>query len=381
MGVKRFRVAVLCPRTTPGGQTSRASVRGRSAERIALVDSWQFSQADKAKASDFVVDNGGDEDALRAHGAEASAPCGRARGGAERRSSGGMGTSVGLPRIQGHAAILLEEAMITVYGGGSWGTALAHVLASAGREVSLLLRDEAVAAAVNERHENPRYLPGLPLAPSLRAVTDSSVLGASDVWVLAVPCQNQRGALEAARTLLRPETVIVNAAKGIELDTLKPLSVVTREALGGTEEDVRCRYAMLSGPSFAREVVENKPSAVVLGCAEETLGARLRAMFATPWFRCYSSPDVRGVELGGAVKNVIAIAAGVCDGLRFGDNARAALVTRGLAEITRLGVAMGARASTFMGLSGLGDLDAYLHRRSFPQPAGGTASRRGGKAR
>ena len=208
--------------------------------------------------------------------------------------------------------------MITVYGGGSWGTALAHVLASAGREVSLLLRDEAVAAAVNERHENPRYLPGLPLAPSLRAVTDSSVLGASDVWVLAVPCQNQRGALEAARTLLRPETVIVNAAKGIELDTLKPLSVVTREALGGTEEDVRCRYAMLSGPSFAREVVENKPSAVVLGCAEETLGARLRAMFATPWFRCYSSPDVRGVELGGAVKNVIAIAAGVCDGLRFG---------------------------------------------------------------
>lgn len=226
--------------------------------------------------------------------------------------------------------------MITVYGGGSWGTALAHVLASAGREVSLLLRDEAVAAAVNERHENPRYLPGLPLAPSLRAVTDSSVLGASDVWVLAVPCQNQRGALEAARTLLRPETVIVNAAKGIELDTLKPLSVVTREALGGMEEDVRCRYAMLSGPSFAREVVENKPSAVVLGCAEETLGARLRAMFATPWFRCYSSPDVRGVELGGAVKNVIAIAAGVCDGLRFGDNARAALVTRGLAEITRL---------------------------------------------
>ena len=246
--------------------------------------------------------------------------------------------------------------MITVYGGGSWGTALAHVLASAGREVSLLLRDEAVAAAVNERHENPRYLPGLPLAPSLRAVTDSPVLGAREVWVLAVPCQNQRGALEAARTLLRPETVIVNAAKGIELDTLKPLSVVTREALGGTEEDVRCRYAMLSGPSFAREVVENKPSAVVLGCAEETLGARLRAMFATPWFRCYSSPDVRGVELGGAVKNVIAIAAGVCDGLRFGDNARAALVTRGLAEITRLGVAMGARASTFMGLSGLGDL-------------------------
>ena len=131
---------------------------------------------------------------------------------------------------------------------------------------------------------------------------------------------------------------------------------MVREALHGTDEDMRRRYAMLSGPSFALEVVENKPSAVVLGCGEEELGSRLRVMFATPWFRCYSSPDVRGVELGGAVKNVIAIAAGVCDGLEFGDNARAALVTRGLAEITRLGVAMGARASTFMGLSGLGDL-------------------------
>lgn len=248
------------------------------------------------------------------------------------------------------------ERMITVYGGGSWGTALAHVLASAGRDVALLLRDEAVAEAVNERHENPRYLAGLPLASSLGAVTDLSVLGESEVWVLAVPCQHQRAVLEAAREFLRPDTVLVNAAKGIELTTLKPLSVVAREALRGTEEDVRRRYAMLSGPSFAREVVENKPSAVVLGCAEEELGARLRAMFATPWFRCYSSPDVRGVELGGAVKNVIAIAAGVSDGLEFGYNARAALVTRGLAEITRLGVAMGARASTFMGLSGLGDL-------------------------
>ncbi len=246
--------------------------------------------------------------------------------------------------------------MITVYGGGSWGTALGHVLASAGHETTLLLRDEEVARAVNERHENPRYLAGLPLAPSLRAVTDTAILKDSDVWVLAVPCQSQRNVLESVRELARPETVIVNAAKGIELNSLKPLSVVSAEALHETERDMRRRYAMLSGPSFAREVIENKPSAVVLGCADEELGARLRAMFATPFFRCYSSPDVRGVELGGALKNVIAIAAGVCDGLQFGDNARAALVTRGLAEITRLGVAMGARASTFMGLSGLGDL-------------------------
>ena len=120
-----------------------------------------------------------------------------------------------------------------VIGAGSWGTALAHVLASAGREVALLLRDEAVAEAVNERHENPRYLAGLPLASSLRAVTDFSVLGESEVWVLAVPCQHQRAVLEAAREFLRPDTVLVNAAKGIELTTLKPLSVVVREALRG----------------------------------------------------------------------------------------------------------------------------------------------------
>lgn len=241
--------------------------------------------------------------------------------------------------------------MITVYGGGSWGTALGHVLASAGHEATLLLRDKEVARAVNERHENPRYLAGLPLAPSLRAVTDTAVLKDSDVWVLAVPCQSQRGVLESVRELARPETVIVNAAKGIELTSLKPLSVVSAEALHETEGDMRRRYAMLSGPSFAREVIENKPSAVVLGCADEELGARLRAMFATPFFRCYSSPDVRGVELGGAVKNVIAIAAGVCDGLQFGDNARAALVTRGWRKSRGLR-GHGARASTFMGLSG-----------------------------
>lgn len=202
-----------------------------------------------------------------------------------------MGTGVGLPGI-GPCRDIAGGSHDHGVRRRKLGDGAGHVLASAGREVSLLLRDEAVAAAVNERHEDPRYLPGLPLAPSLRAVTDSSVLGASDVWVLAVPCQNQRGALEAARTLLRPETVIVNAAKGIELDTLKPLSVVTREALGGTEEDVRCRYAMLSGPSFAREVVENKPSAVVLGCAEETLArgcapcSRRRGSAAIPARMC-----------------------------------------------------------------------------------------------
>ena len=244
---------------------------------------------------------------------------------------------------------------VTVYGGGSWGTALAHALACGGHGTRLLVRDATVAEAVNERHENPRYLPGLRLHADVLAVTDPSVLAESDVWVLAVPCQSQRAALEDVRRLLRPSTVVVNASKGIELNSLKPMSEVAAEGLGRPGHFER-RYAVLSGPSFAREVVECKPTAVVLGCADETLGASLRDLFATTWFRSYSSTDVRGVELGGAVKNVIAIAAGVSDGLEFGHNARAALITRGLAEITRLGVALGALPSTFMGLSGLGDL-------------------------
>ncbi len=244
----------------------------------------------------------------------------------------------------------------TVYGGGSWGTALAHVLAAAGRDVTLLLRDPDVAGAVNARHENPRYLPGLTLHPGVKAATDARVLGASDLWVVAVPCQSQRKALEDVRDFLRPGTVVVNASKGIELATLKTMSAVAAESLGKGGAGLGGRYAALSGPSFAHEVIACKPTAVVLGCADEALGAKLRAYFATPWFRCYSCPDVAGVELGGAVKNVIAIAAGVSDGLDFGHNARAALITRGLAEITRLGVSLDARPSTFMGLSGLGDL-------------------------
>ena len=245
--------------------------------------------------------------------------------------------------------------LVTVYGGGSWGTALAQLLASAGHGVRLLLRDEAVAAAINGKRENPRYLPGLTLHQGVEAVTDPLVLGRSDIWVLAVPCQSQRRVLGGVAHLLGTECVVVNAAKGIELSSLKPMSEVAAEALG-RPADFSGRYAVLSGPSFAREVVEGKPTAVVLGCADEKQGARLREVFATPWFRSYSSLDVRGVELGGAVKNVIALAAGVCDGLRFGNNARAALLTRGLAEISRLGAALGARPATFMGLSGLGDL-------------------------
>ena len=249
------------------------------------------------------------------------------------------------------------KTSIAVLGGGSWGTALAHLLAHAGHSVALLLRDAEQAAHINAHHENPRYLRGVPLHPGIRAVAgdtggpeQAEVLADVSILVLSVPCQAMRGTLRRLAGVVPPDCVLVNTAKGIEVSELVTVERMVREELPGFVD----RYAVLSGPSFALEVATCKPTAVVLGCRDERLGARLREVFATPWFRSYSSTDVPGVELGGAIKNVIAIAAGLSDGLGFGLNARAALVTRGLAETSRLGVALGARASTFMGLSGLG---------------------------
>ncbi|WP_300719274.1 NAD(P)H-dependent glycerol-3-phosphate dehydrogenase [uncultured Desulfovibrio sp.] len=240
---------------------------------------------------------------------------------------------------------------ITVAGGGSWGTALAHLLASRGHSTCLWLRDAAVAEAVNSRHENPRYLPGLALHPSLSAGTDPGLLD-SEILLLAIPCQQLRGWLRAMRGHLHAAPVLVNAAKGLELGSLAPCSRIVAEELAGRP----FHYAMLSGPSFAAEVVRNQPTAVVLATEDHALGCLLRELFSSAAFRCYSSTDVTGVELGGALKNVMAIAAGVCDGLGLGHNSRAALMTRGLAEMSRIGEACGAQAATFMGLSGLGDL-------------------------
>jgi len=246
-----------------------------------------------------------------------------------------------------------SKTAIVVIGGGGWGTALAHLLACAtGRPVNLLTRDAAIAATVNDQRENPRYLPGTRLHENVHAALDNAVLQEAELAVLAVPCQSLRDALGRLAPFFADNIVTVNAAKGIECETLlTPRDIVAQAApfLAG-------RYAALSGPSFAREVVRNKPTAVILGCADPELGIRLRGLFATSWFRAYSNTDVLGVELGGAVKNVMAIAAGLSDGLEFGHNARAALISRGLAEMSRLGVACGARAATLAGLSGLGDL-------------------------
>lgn len=216
------------------------------------------------------------------------------------------------------------KTSIAVLGGGSWGTALAHLLAHAGHSVALLLRDTEQAAHINAHHENPRYLRGVPLHPGIRAVAgdtggpeQAEVLAGISILVLSVPCQAMRGTLRRLAGVVPPDCVLVNTAKGIEVSELVTVERMVREELPGFVD----RYAVLSGPSFALEVATCKPTAVVLGCRDERLGARLREVFATPWFRSYSSTDVPGVELGGAIKNVIAIAAGLSDGLGFGLNA------------------------------------------------------------
>ena len=229
---------------------------------------------------------------------------------------------------------------VAVAGGGSWGTALAHVLASAGHDVTLVLRDESVAQAIISGHENPRYLPGKTIHSGVKVSTSTETLRSAEVLVLAVPCQHQRSWLRSTRRFLSKDCIVVNASKGLENGTGLTMSHVVSEELAPCHP----HYAVLSGPSFAAEVMDAQPTAVVLGCRDETLGSRLREMFSTSFFRCYSSTDV------------MAIAAGIGDGLGFGSNARAALITRGLAELSRLGTAMGARPLTFMGLSGLGDL-------------------------
>lgn len=244
-----------------------------------------------------------------------------------------------------------EMQRFCVAGGGSWGTALAHLLAARGHDVTLWLRDAHVAESINQYHENPRYLPGLPLHPGLKASTRSESLSAPCV-VLAIPCQQLRGWLREHQSCLHPSPVLVNAAKGLEIESMATPSRMVAEVLPAG----RARYAMLSGPSFAAEVLRGQPTAVVLASRDEKLGRQLREAISGPLFRCYSSTDVVGVELGGALKNIMAIAAGICDGLGLGNNSRAALITRGLAEMSRLGVACGAQERTFMGLSGLGDL-------------------------
>ena len=242
---------------------------------------------------------------------------------------------------------------IAILGGGSWGTALAHVFALKEHDVTMLVRSDVTADEIRVFHTNEKYLPGCRVHPSVKATVDpEEALPGASLVVLAVPCQHLRKFVRDIVRFLSVGSSLVCASKGMEIGSHALMSQVIAEEV----PSFTAGYGILSGPSFAREVMDSLPTAVVLGCKDRDLAERLRQELASPMFRVYSSPDVVGVECGGALKNVMALAAGIADGLGFGHNSRAALITRGLAEMSRLGVALGGEAATFMGLSGMGDL-------------------------
>ncbi|MFH8587543.1 NAD(P)H-dependent glycerol-3-phosphate dehydrogenase [Streptomyces celluloflavus] len=242
-----------------------------------------------------------------------------------------------------------------VYGTGSWGTAFAMVLADAGCEVTLWGRRADVAEAINSGHTNPDYLPGVELPGSVRATTDpAQAARGAEFAFLVIPSQTLRANLAEWAPLLPADSVLVSLMKGVELGTAKRMSEVIGEVAKAPAE----RVAVLTGPNLAKEVAARQPAAAVVACADEAVARRLQTACHTPYFRPYTNTDVVGCELGGAVKNVIALAVGIADGMGLGDNAKASLITRGLAETTRLGLAMGADAHTFAGLAGMGDLVA-----------------------
>ena len=244
-----------------------------------------------------------------------------------------------------------ERQKIAVLGGGAWGTALATTALRAGHGCTLWARDVETVTAINARHENPRYLPGIGLDPALQATADLDAALTGATCVLAVvPAQAMRGLLNALANRLDAKTPLVLCAKGIERDTGKLLSEIATEILP------RNPIAALSGPSFATDVAAGLPTAVTVAAGDEAHAAALAALLSSPAFRCYSSADLIGVEVGGALKNVLAIAAGAVSGAGLGASAQAALVTRGFVELRRVGAAFGAEPETLMGLSGLGDL-------------------------
>lgn len=235
---------------------------------------------------------------------------------------------------------------VGVIGGGAWGTALAQVAAEGG-ETLLWAREREVVESVNAAHENRLFLAGIPLDPSIRATADLGELAACDALLVVTPAQHMRAVLSSLAPLAIP---LILCAKGMEEATTELMHDVAREAQPAAP------VAVLSGPTFAHEVARRLPAAVTLAVEDRAVGERLRARLARPWFRPYLSDDVVGAEIGGAVKNVLAIACGVVEGRGLGQNARSALISRGFAEMTRFGLARGARAETLAGLSGLGDL-------------------------
>jgi glycerol-3-phosphate dehydrogenase (NAD(P)+) len=243
---------------------------------------------------------------------------------------------------------------LAVIGAGSWGTTLAHHLAGLEHRVTLWAFEPELSTEIEEKHENSLYLPGVPLNPSLGVSSSlEKVLPGSSLALFVTPSHVARGVVRRSLPYLPTGIPIVIASKGIETESLKTMCEVFDEEL---PRERGHHTAFLSGPSFAKEVVKGLPTAVSVASRDPETAALVQTLFSSRSFRVYTNPDVTGVELGGALKNVIAIAAGISDGLELGHNARSALITRGLAEMTRLGEALGADARTFSGLSGLGDL-------------------------
>jgi glycerol-3-phosphate dehydrogenase (NAD(P)+) len=260
----------------------------------------------------------------------------------------------------------------TVFGAGSWGTAFAKLLCDAGNEVTVWARRPELAERISREHSNPDYLPGVTLPVPLAATHDPvAALSGAEVVALAIPAQTLRANLTGWAAALPPEAVIVSLMKGVELGSAKRMTEVIIE-LSGAGAD---RVAAVSGPNLALEIAQQQPTATVIACVDVTRAKMLQRVCGTGYFRPYTNVDVVGVELGGAVKNVIALAVGIAAGMGFGDNTAASLITRGLAETSRLGIRIGADPMTFAGLAGLGDLVATCssplsRNRSFGQRLG-----------
>ena len=261
---------------------------------------------------------------------------------------------------------------VSVMGAGSWGTTLAKVFSDAGNAVTLWARREELASTIRDSHENRDYLPGITLPESLQVTSSATeALEGAAIVVLAIPSQALRGNLAEWKETIPQDATLVSLAKGIEKGTHLRMSEVIAEV---TEADPS-RIAVLSGPNLAREIAEGQPAATVIACPDENRAKLVQAAVAAPYFRPYTNTDVVGTEIGGACKNVIALACGISHGYGLGENTNASLITRGLAEITRLGATLGADAKTFSGLAGMGDLVATCssplsRNRSFGERLG-----------
>jgi glycerol-3-phosphate dehydrogenase (NAD(P)+) len=261
---------------------------------------------------------------------------------------------------------------VAVFGAGSWGTAFSLVLTDAGNDVTMWARRQELSDTINARHENTDYMPGIALAESIRATHDpEEALANASVVALAVPSQTLRANLEHWAEYIPVDAVVMSLMKGVEVGTAKRMSEVIEDVAGIGAG----RVAVLTGPNLSREIASRQPAASVIACADEAVAEDLQTRCHTPAFRPYTNSDVVGCELGGAAKNVIALAVGMAVGLGFGGNATATVITRGLAEIARLGTALGADPYTFSGLAGLGDLVATCssplsRNRSFGEKLG-----------